>query len=249
MIKSNIKEDLELLSKDLYLESPDLWIEFLDKINDGVFDELVLFLATKYNHISIIKYAIENNLIDLNSKSKNKDFANIYEHLFYSSKQSKHKDVYNFLNSLKNSSQSTNTTEKDTEEAITEDTIPYFVCPNCKSNIFESGYIICENKVFKFSSKQNKPIEVSSSALNPVICNSCNCVVPDATPEKLELLCSISRCANCSEDLRTVGILDNTSLVYDAKTDKFVSKHTDYSCQKCNHTLKKEQEKYFNLRG
>ena len=62
-MKSSIKKDLDTLSKNLYLESPDLWIEFLDKVNSGIFDELVLFFATKYNYISIVKYAIDNNLI------------------------------------------------------------------------------------------------------------------------------------------------------------------------------------------
>ena len=71
-MKSIIEKDLDSLSKNLYLESPDLWIEFLDKINSGTFDELVLFFATKYNYISIVKYAIENHLIDINLKSRNK---------------------------------------------------------------------------------------------------------------------------------------------------------------------------------
>lgn len=242
-MESKVKEDLELLSKDLYLESPDLWIEYLDKVNNGIFNELVLFLATKYNYVSIVKYAVNNNLIDLNSKSKNKEFINIYEHLFYLSKQSKHKEVYNFLSSLKNPSQ----TQNDTVEINKEDPIPCVVCPNCKSNIFESGYIVCENKVFKYSSKDNKPVEVSSSTLNSVVCNSCNCIVPDTTPEKLQLLCSISKCSNCYEDLRKVGIIDNTNLIYDTDSNKFVSKHNNYSCGKCNHILKKEQEEFFNL--
>ena len=49
-MKSSVKKDLDTLSKNLYLESPDLWIEFLDKVNSGIFDELVLFFATKYNY-------------------------------------------------------------------------------------------------------------------------------------------------------------------------------------------------------
>lgn len=242
-MESKVKEDLELLSKDLYLESPDLWIEYLDKVNNGIFNELVLFLATKYNYVSILKYAINNNLIDLNAKSRNKDFANIYEHLFYLSKQSKNKDVYNFLNNLKNSSQ----TQNDTIETYKEDYIPCVVCLNCKSNIFECGYIVGENKVFKYSSKDNKPIEISSSVLKSVTCNNCNSIIPDTTPEKLQLLCSISKCTNCFEDLRKVGIVDNTNLIYDDKSNKFISNHNNYSCGKCNHILQKEQEEFFNL--
>ena len=76
-MESNIEKDLDNLSKNLYLESPDLWIDYSDKISSGVFDELVVFFATKYNYISIVKHAIENKLIDIDSQSKNKDFNTI----------------------------------------------------------------------------------------------------------------------------------------------------------------------------
>ena len=101
-MKSSIKKDLDTLSKNLYLESPDLWIEFLDKVNSGIFDELVLFFATKYNYISIVKYAIDNNLIDINSKSRNKEFATIYDHLVYVARQNNYKDLSNYFSNLKN---------------------------------------------------------------------------------------------------------------------------------------------------
>ena len=101
-MKSNVKKDLDTLSKNLYLESPDLWIEFLDKVNSGIFDELVLFFATKYNYISIVKYAIDNNLIDINSKSRNKEFATIYDHLAYVARQNNYKDFSDYFSNLKN---------------------------------------------------------------------------------------------------------------------------------------------------
>ena len=72
IMKSIIEKDLENLSKNLYLESPDLWIEFLDKVNSGIFDELVLFFATKYNYISIINISVRSN--SLFNKSLNSFF-------------------------------------------------------------------------------------------------------------------------------------------------------------------------------
>ena len=101
-MKSSVKKDLDTLSKNLYLESPDLWIEFLDKVNSGIFDELVLFFATKYNYISIVKYAIDNNLIDINAKSRNKEFATIYDHLVYVARQNNYKDFSDYFSNLKN---------------------------------------------------------------------------------------------------------------------------------------------------
>ena len=37
MIDKLVQEELELLSKDLYLESPSVWIDFVGKVNDNVF--------------------------------------------------------------------------------------------------------------------------------------------------------------------------------------------------------------------
>ena len=101
-MKSSVKKDLDTLSKNLYLESPDLWIEFLDKVNSGIFDELVLFFATKYNYISIVKYALDNNLIDINSKSRIIEFATIYDHLVYVARQNNYKDFSDYFSNLKN---------------------------------------------------------------------------------------------------------------------------------------------------
>ena len=76
-----INDDLEGLSKKLYLESPDLWMDFLDKTGNNKFDEMVLFFSAKYNYPNIIKYVIDNNLIDLDKPSKNKSFSSIRNHL------------------------------------------------------------------------------------------------------------------------------------------------------------------------
>jgi len=120
IMQSIIEKDLDNLSKNLYLESPDLWIEFLDKVNAGIFDELVLFFATKYNYISVVQYAIENNLIDINSKSRNKEFPTIYDHLVYVAKQNKYNDLINYFYILKNPGeeipQKTKNTKNKTEK-------------------------------------------------------------------------------------------------------------------------------------
>ena len=35
-MNSKVKDDLESLSKNVYLESPDLWIDFVDKVNNEI---------------------------------------------------------------------------------------------------------------------------------------------------------------------------------------------------------------------
>ena len=61
-MNTKVKEDLELLSKNVYLESPDLWIDFVDKVNNEIIDEMVLFFAAKYDYISIIQYVLFSSI-------------------------------------------------------------------------------------------------------------------------------------------------------------------------------------------
>ena len=51
----DIEDNLDEIRKKLYLESPDLWIDFCDKIDEKILDEMVLFYAAKYNFSDIIK--------------------------------------------------------------------------------------------------------------------------------------------------------------------------------------------------
>lgn len=243
-MNSNVKEDLELLSKKVYLEVPDLWVDFLDKVNDEIIDEMVLFFATKNNYLSIVSYAINNRVVDIESKSKNNNFKNIYEHLLHTAKQSNSCEVYNFLVNIDDHSEQVLTSD---EEYLSSDDMPSFICSNCKSNIFECGYIVNENKIYKFSKEHNKPIQTSSRLLDSVKCCNCNSIILDVTPKKLELLCNITNCNKCKSDLREVGIKDNEKLVYDKNSNTFISKKTNYTCNVCDTPLNEEQKVHFNL--
>lgn len=243
-MNSNIKEDLESLSKKVYLEVPDLWVDFLDKVNDEIIDEMVLFFATKNNYLSIVNYAVDNNIIDLKSQSKNNHFKDVYEHLLHTAKQCNNTEVYNYLVNLDNNVEQVLTCDEDN---LVNDETPSFICENCKCNIFEHGYIINENKTYKFSKAYNKPIEISSETLDLVKCSNCSSVALGTTPQKLELLCSITNCSKCRRDLRDVGIRDNEKLAYDKKSNTFISKHSHYACDSCNAPLKDEQKSHFNL--
>lgn len=251
-MKSNVRKDLDTLSKNLYLESPDLWIEFLDKVNSGIFDELVLFFATKYNYISIVKYAIDNNLIDINSKSRNKEFATIYDHLAYVARQNNYKDFSDYFSNLKNPNKEisqNNENDKTNIKTKNKDiNIPSVVCKKCKSNIFEVGYIVCENKIFKFSPDENKPVEIAKEDLNSVICYNCNSLIEDTTPKDLEALCDITTCINCKNDLRSTGIIDKRNLIYNKDTNKFDLGDTYYACGKCENAINNQQKEYFKLK-
>ena len=243
-MNSNIKGDLESLSKKVYLEVPDLWVDFLDKVNDEIIDEMVLFFATKNDALSIVSYAIDNTIVDLKAQSKNNSFKDIYEHLLHTAKQCNSTEVYNYLVNLDNNSEQVLTYDEDN---FTNNEIPYFMCENCKCNIFQHGYIVNENKTYKFSKEHNKPVQTSSKILDLVKCCNCNSVVLDTNQEKLELLCSITNCSKCRHDLRDVGIRDNEKLAYDKQSNTFISKHSHYTCDSCNTPLKEEQKSHFNL--
>ena len=251
-MKSSIKKDLDTLSKNLYLESPDLWIEFLDKVNSGIFDELVLFFATKYNYVSIVKYAIDNNLIDINSKSRNKEFATIYDHLVYVARQNNYKDLSDYFSNLKNPNKEISKNNKNDKTNIKtknkDINIPSVICKKCKSNIFEVGYIVSENKVFKYSPQKNKPVEIKKEELNSVVCLNCNSLIEDTTPKDLEALCNITTCIKCKNDLRTSGIVDKTNLIYNKELNKFDLGNTYYACCKCDNPISEQQKEFFNLK-
>ena len=60
-----IQDDLEGLSKKLYLESPDLWMDFLDKTGNNKFDEMVLYPWTLLKPADQIPRDNSGLLVDL----------------------------------------------------------------------------------------------------------------------------------------------------------------------------------------
>lgn len=254
-MNTTIDNDLELLSKKIYLESPDLWIEFSDKISERIINEMVLFFAIKHNLTSILKFAIDNNSLNLDMPSRNNNYSSIKEHLIAASKQYNCKEAFNLLTNNENVSiDSLNTKTTNTSKYITEnigekttENLPKFICQNCKSNIFDLGYRVVSNSVHKFSSSENKLVKTHSEEPQQVVCNNCNTTLANATACKLEQLCEIQSCNSCGKDLTEIGIYDKSKLVYDNDVNKFVSKSTSYHCCNCNSQLTENQKKYFDL--
>ena len=114
--------------------------------------------------------------------------------------------------------------------------------------IFEVGYIVCENKIFKFSPEENKPVEIAKEDLNSVICCNCNSLIENTTPKDLEALCNITTCINCKNDLRSTGIIDKRSLIYNKDSNKFDLGETYYACGKCEKAISDQQKDYFKLK-
>ena len=153
---------------------------------------------------------------------RNKEFATIYDHLVYVARQNNYKDLSNYFSNLKNPNKEisqNNENDKTNIKTKNKDiNIPSVICKKCKSNIFEVGYIVCENKIFKFS------------------------------PKDLEALCNITTCINCKNDLRSTGIIDKRSLIYNKDSNKFDLGETYYACGKCEKAISDQQKDYFKLK-
>ncbi|MCH1959053.1 hypothetical protein [Romboutsia hominis] len=251
----NLEDSIEKLSKNLYLESPDLWIEFSGKVNDNIFDEMVLFFAIKYNYKSIVEHAISNNLIDLNAPSRNNDYPNIKEHLIFIAKQNKALDILNYLENPS----SCNDINEDTVEKKIDNSIsnlnankknkyfPKYLCSYCKHNVFESGYRVSESVEYKYSLEEDKPTEISRELSSLVVCCNCNKELKDTSIEDLNKLCSIQNCANCGSNLTVVGIIDKSKMSFDNDLGKFSNVSKSYHCSKCDTEISEKQREFFNI--
>lgn len=243
-MNTTIDDDLDALSKKLYLESPDLWIEFLDKVGEKIIDEMILFFAIKYNFSSIVKFSIDNNRLDLDTPSKNTSYTSIRSHLIATSKQY---DCNECLDLLLDSTKNNLTTIIKQDVPKNTSTIPTFICKHCNCNIFELGYKVITNAIQKFSIQDSKLIEFNQSGPNSILCNNCNTILDNTTKDKLENICKVECCNFCGMDLTKVGILDTSKLEFDIENNKFIPNSTQYSCVNCNSNINEKQKDYFNL--
>ena len=245
-----LNEDIESIKKILYLDSPDLWIDFSDKIECNNFDEMVLFFAIKYNYSSIIKHAVENNLIDLDSPSRNKTFSSIRDHLISIANKNNNTEISNYLMGINEDVEIEYSSEECPNSEIKEENnsyIPESLCPNCNSNVFNTGYTVSEEITYKFSKESNKAIPTSNKILDSVSCSNCGTTLKGASPSSLESLCTVQNCVSCNLDLTTTGIVDKVRMIYDKESNGFINYNTSYHCSNCDKELSTYQIEYFNL--
>lgn len=246
----DILGDLEDISKNLYLESPELWIDFSDKIADQNIDEMVLFYATKYNYVSILKFVAENKIVNLDSPSKNKSFSSIKTHLIAAAKECNSMDVYNYLTQETDKSDITPNNEPKINEKINSRNnsyYPIYTCPTCNKNIFKVGYKVLQEVCYNFSTESNKCEETSVQKDTRVFCCNCNSSIENVDTTILERMCSINNCRSCGKDLTTTGIEQKIKMKLDNKNNTFVSSEKTYICPSCQEPLNNTQIKNFNL--
>ena len=110
-----ILNDLKDLEKKIYLDSPEVFVDFADRIAENNLDEMVLFFATKYNYLSIVKFILNNDIVNLNNPSKNKQFATVKEHILAAATQFNAKDIYDYIVNYDTKLEEENTEDDDIE--------------------------------------------------------------------------------------------------------------------------------------
>lgn len=232
-----LDNDIENLSKLLYLDNPDLWMDFMSKSTDKNFDEMSLFFATKNDMVSILRYAVEENNFDLSLPSKNKSFASIRDNLLDVAISDNAKHALDYLSTGNIDTTLDNNSVIDIE----------YNCPNCKSNIFESGYNVLITSTCTYSNQEKKIVRSTPKELETVICSNCNFELKDVTPAKLENLTNIESCYNCGSNLTSSGIVKEVNFSYNKKENKFTDGEMSYCCKSCRNTLEMNQLEHFNL--
>lgn len=229
--------DIDRLSKLLYLDNPDLWMEFIGKSNDRNFDEMSLFFAVKNDIISILRYAVEENNFDLNLPSKDRNFESIKENLLDVAIKENSKLTLDYLSTLESNNPSNTISSSDLE----------YICPNCKSNIFQSGYNVLISSTCTYSNLSKKIVRSTPKELDVVICSNCNFKIEEVTPSKLEHLTNVENCYNCGSCLTNNGVVKEVSINYNKDTNTFSDGDKSYCCKSCRNSLAINQLEYFNL--
>ena len=267
-----ILNDLKDLEKKIYLDSPEVFVDFADRIAENNLDEMVLFFATKYNYLSIVKFILNNDIVNLNNPSKNKQFATVKEHILAAATQFNAKDIYykepnkaktpqskkeDVADTKPNTDkpetvESTQNTDKNADSKVEQPQQsnmyePKFICPNCSCNIFETGYSISEKVNYKYSKDEKKLVVTSKEQENAVTCSKCGYTIEQLNPAFLENICTVQNCKKCGKDLTSAGIVTKMKTEYDSESNSFITSKKSFHCAECDSELTDYQVNYFKL--
>lgn len=234
-----ILNDLKDLEKKIYLDSPEIFVDFADRIADNNLDEMVLFFATKYDYLSIVKFILNNEIVNLNNPSKNKQFTTIKEHILAAASQFNAKDIYEYVLNF-------NKIEDDNEE----DEIETFL-----KTVGEKLSDLC-NQVDSnnpYSNETNNETEEEVSQDEQQATNdSDTSTVEDTTDNKsqdknLQQQVNIYEpkfiCPNCNCNIFESGysILEKVNYKYSKEKNALVSTSKEQenavTCSKCGYTI------------
>lgn len=242
-----IISDLEELKKKVYLENPEVFVDLSDKIENRELDEMILFYATKYDYLSIVKFIVENEIIDLNKPSKNTQFKNIKEHILEASNQFNAKDIHDFLSNFDEKN-----IEKDSFETSIEEGLEGFMksfgekltdlCSQIEDICSEEKTEVNEDtEADTIDIKHTDTIDIEQDDTpNDIKIEE----VVESEPKKTETGYNPKFiCPNCSCNILEEGyyVLENVGYKFSKEENKIVKVSTEQTksvtCKKCNYTI------------
>lgn len=222
--------DLNELKRKIYLDSPEVFVDFADKIENNELDEMVLFFATKYDYLSIVKFIIKNQLVDLNKPSKNNQFTTIKDHILTAANQFNATDIYEYLINL-------NVEKDDSEnlETFIKDTISGLYS-NLNLDILE------EMKDSQNNTKTDKP-KTTVKENNDIIEDEDSQTLEAENPSNTSTYEPKFICPNCNCNILESGYstLEKVNYKYSKEENriKVISKEQENTiiCSNCNYTI------------
>lgn len=241
-----ILNDLKDLEKKIYLDSPEVFVDFADRIAENNLDEMVLFFATKYNYLSIVKFILNNDIVNLDNPSKNKQFATVKEHILSAATQFNAKDIYDYIVNYDTKLEEENTEDDDIETFLK--TVGEKLSDLCGQVDLGGGYYKEPNKAKTSQSKKEDVADTKPNTDKPETVESTPSTDKN-TDSKVEQLQQSNMyepkfiCPNCSCNIFETGysISEKVNYKYSKDEKKLVvtSKEQEnaVTCSKCGYTI------------
>lgn len=241
-----ILNDLKDLEKKIYLDSPEVFVDFADRIAENNLDEMVLFFATKYNYLSIVKFILNNDIVNLDNPSKNKQFATVKEHILAAATQFNAKDIYDYIVNYDTKLEEENTEDDDIETFLK--TVGEKLSDLCGQVDLGGSYYKEPNKAKTSQSKKEDVADTKPNTDKPETVESTPSTDKN-TDSKVEQLQQSNMyepkfiCPNCSCNIFETGysISEKVNYKYSKDEKKLVvtSKEQEnaVTCSKCGYTI------------
>ena len=241
-----ILNDLKDLEKKIYLDSPEVFVDFADRIAENNLDEMVLFFATKYNYLSIVKFILNNDIVNLDNPSKNKQFATVKEHILAAATQFNAKDIYDYIVNYDTKLEEENTEDDDIETFLK--TVGEKLSDLCGQVDLGGGYYKEPNKAKTSQSKKEDVADTKPNTDKPETVESTPSTDKN-TDSKVEQLQQSNMyepkfiCPNCSCNIFETGYLISEKVNYKYSKDEkklvVTSKEQEnaVTCSKCGYTI------------
>lgn len=241
-----ILNDLKDLEKKIYLDSPEVFVDFADRIAENNLDEMVLFFATKYDYLSIVKFILNNDIVNLDNPSKNKQFATVKEHILAAATQFNAKDIYDYIVNYDNKVEQENTEDDDIETFLK--TVGEKLSDLCGQVDLGGGYYKEPNTAKTTQPKKEDVADAKPNTDKPETVESTP-NAPKNTDSKVEQPQQSNMyepkfiCPNCSCNIFETGysISEKVNYKYSKDEKKLVvtSKEQEnaVTCSKCGYTI------------